>query len=474
MHLQDYDLSIVLVAVAIFLASIIFLLRPKKASNDKLPPLVEGSFFSIAPIFFSSRAPFFLLECARTYGKIFRLPLVPNGNFVVATDHKLARSILEDTKSEKPALLYQGFNAIFGGGESFFTASGHRWKHVRKSTNQAFAPKQKDRMINIVQQVLNKWINNTLEPKRNENTPLDFAIEMQLVTIGVIGRIGFDHELTQEEVGIIKDNLKVIYVEYMQRAPQNPLKQIPFTKWFFSGIREANRKSQQIRNILRNILEKHRLKTNPDQNTIIHMICNNKDYNSDDERIRDLFAYLVGGFDTTAYSLAWTLLELAKNTKEQEYLQSELLKCATSKDELYNCKALKNVIREGQRLHNTAALGSARQIGKDFSYGDCIIPKGSVVDCPFFVIHRDNDVFEQADEFMPQRWQKSSEDMLRSMLGFSAGKRNCQGQLVANVELMVILAELCSKYKFTVVDEGHVEYYVTLKPVGSLLRVSSV
>ena len=96
------------------------------------------------------------------------------------------------------------------------------------------------------------------------------------------------------------------------------------------------------------------------------------------------------------------------------------------------------------------------------------------VDCPFFAIHRDNDVFEKADEFMPQRWQNPSEDMLRSMLGFSTGKRNCQGQLVANVELMVILAELCSKYKFTVVDEGHVEYYVTLKPVGSLLQVSSV
>ena len=197
----------------------------------------------------------------------------------------------------------------------------------------------------------------------------------------------------------------------MQRAPQNPLKQLLFTKWFFSGIREANRKSQEMRNILHNILQKHRLKTNPDQNTIIYMVCNNNEYKSDDERIRDWFAYLVGGFDTTAYSLAWTLLELAKNTKEQEYLRSELLKCTSSKDELYNCKALKNVIREGQRLHNTAALGSARQTGKDFSYEDCIIPKGSIVDCPFFPIHRDNDVFERADEFMPHRWQNPTEDM---------------------------------------------------------------
>ena len=99
------------------------------------------------------------------------------------TDHKVARAILEDPKSEKPQLIYQGFNAIFGGGESFFTASGHRWKHVRKSTNQAFAPKQKERMIDIVQQVLNKWIETSLEPKMDEGTPLDFAIEMQLVTM---------------------------------------------------------------------------------------------------------------------------------------------------------------------------------------------------------------------------------------------------------------------------------------------------
>lgn len=266
-----------------------------------------------------------------------------------------------------------------------------------------------------------------------------------------------------------------MYVEYMRKAPKNPARQIlPFA---FPGMRAARRKSQEIRSILRNILVKHRKKSNPNTKTIIAMICNNPEYKDDEERVRDLFGYMVGGFDTTSYSLAWTLLELARHPEEQKYLRAELLQCNNTKDELYNCVALKHVIRESLRLHPTASLGSSRVTAKDFPVpgdGNYYIPAGSIVDMPFFAIHRDQDVFKQADEFIPKRWDCPSDDATRAIMGFSLGSRGCQGRMVADVELMVILAELCSKYKFSVVDEGHVEYCVTYKPVGSLLNVTKL
>lgn len=185
------------------------------------------------------------------------------------------------------------------------------------------------------------------------------------------------------------------------------------------------------------------------------MINNNTEYKDDDERVRDLFGYLVGGLDTTAYSLAWTFLELVRHPEEQTRLREELLNCNT-KDQLYNCQALKYVIRESLRLHTVAALGSVRTPAKDVNVPgtNYYIPAGSIVDMPFFAIHRDQDVFEHAYECVPKCWESPSEDALISIMGFSAGMRNCQGQMVAKTELMVIIAELCSKYKFTVVDKG--------------------
>lgn len=42
-------------------------------------------------------------------------------------------------------------------------------------------------------------------------------------------------------------------------------------------------------------------------------------------------------------------------------------------------------------------------------------------------------------------------------MGFASGRSNCQGQALAQAEMSAVLAELCSKDDFEVVDEGHNE-----------------
>lgn len=161
-----------------------------------------------------------MVDCARKFGKVFRLPLVPKGYFIVVTDHKLARTILEAPGTTKPRVVYRGFDATFGG-ETMFTTEGHQWSHARKATNYAFALDQKQRMTEVVQQSLQKWIETSLEPKVKEKTPIDFALEMKQVTIRVIGQIGFYYELSSDESRVILEGFKMMYVEFMQKTPKS-------------------------------------------------------------------------------------------------------------------------------------------------------------------------------------------------------------------------------------------------------------
>jgi cytochrome P450 len=126
------------------------------------------------------------------------------------------------------------------------------------------------------------------------------------------------------------------------------------------------------------------------------------------------------------------------------------------------------------RLHPVGAAGSIRVTSKDLSADPYIIPKGSVVLVPTYAIQRDSKVFSRPGEFVPDWWSSPTPEMDSAWMAFALGRRNCKGQFLANMEMQVILSRLFSEYEWDVVHEGHSEYSVTLKTVGTILRAKRV
>jgi cytochrome P450 len=178
------------------------------------------------------------------------------------------------------------------------------------------------------------------------------------------------------------------------------------------------------------------------------------------------------------------MLELARNPNEQNLLRQSLedFKKSTQHDEkvdLKLCPHVKMVTREVLRLHPAGALGSTRMVSKEIQVQNpenknetWIIPKGSFCNVISYVVLRNHHVFgENADEFVPSRWESPTEDMLKAYLPFSAGKRNCQGMALAYLELHAIIARLTANYQMEVDKEGTSAYMVTLRPEGSTIFV---
>jgi cytochrome P450 len=130
---------------------------------------------------------------------------------------------------------------------------------------------------------------------------------------------------------------------------------------------------------------------------------------------------------TTAHTIAWAMLELAKNPKEQKNLRDALRKYAKTCDastgetpDLKLCSQVKMVTREVLRLHPAAALGSTRVAPKEYTVFNpddkrlkYIIPKGSFCCLIYYVILRNHLVFgDNVDEFDPSRWERPTEEML--------------------------------------------------------------
>eukprot|EP01083_Nonionella_stella_P255884 877677_1 len=128
-------------------------------------------------------------------------------------------------------------------------------------------------------------------------------------------------------------------------------------------------------------------------------------------------------------------------------------------------------MKESMRLHPVTPGGSVRLAGKSFVFEDIIIPKGSMVQVPSMLYTRDEDVFDNPDEFQPDRWnnKNKSQSMTETFLPFVAGSHNCAGQALANIEIEMVLSLLVQVYDFRVVSKGEEQYSITLKPVGARL-----
>merc|ERR1711982_206636 len=137
---------------------------------------------------------------------------------------------------------------------------------------------------------------------------------------------------------------------------------------------------------------------------IIDLIVNNPCYKNEDEIAADVLVYLTAGYDTTAYSIAFTFLELARHPHEQEKLRKDLQKVATisttssvgdSTTNTNRSEVLQRAIKESMRLNPVSAFGSARLCARDYitKKEGHIIPKGTVVIISMMLLHRNEHIY---------------------------------------------------------------------------------
>lgn len=437
----------------------------KRASN--LPPFVKSGFIETLRRFTSRDAAFELLRWARESGPVFRLRLPYFGGIYVSNDLSLTLKVLGDKDSYKPQKVYRGLIK-----ETMFNCEGFRWKHVRKSVSHAFSANHIRRMSEVSSKQTNDFMTMKLDKFVGEGSSFDLCSEMLSLTFSIICEAAFEYDISQEEIVQCLKDIKNLLIETRYRA-------MPFRKTvgnFFPAVKAAKKSLRSLQDLGEKMLISFREKKLTKTGTVINCIANDKDYQSDSERVNDILVFLIAGHDTTAFSIAWILLELAKNSHEQETLRNELKKLPI--EERLNSSALKHIIKEGMRLHPVAAIGSVRDTARDFSLKldnserSVHIPKGSTVFCPLVLILRNARYFNKPDEFMPSRWINPSPDAISAFIPFSSGKRNCIGQPLANAELQTVISHLIGKYHFSVEDSGEREFYVTLKPAGARLIAS--
>ncbi|ODV87035.1 hypothetical protein CANARDRAFT_27370 [[Candida] arabinofermentans NRRL YB-2248] len=197
-------------------------------------------------------------------------------------------------------------------------------------------------------------------------------------------------------------------------------------------------------------------------NDMLTKWCNNKV----DEKMttRDIIVHLstnvFAGSDTTAIALRAILyflmkdpIRLAKARKElddakKNGLLSDIIQYKETQEHLPYINAC---IQEGMRMHPSVGLMLERRVPKGgATISGRFFKEETIVGINAWVLHHDERVFENPDDFIPERWLESSPEQLKKMeksiFTFGFGSRSCVGKNVSLMEMSKIIPQLLLNY----------------------------
>ncbi|KAF5792899.1 putative cytochrome P450 [Helianthus annuus] len=173
----------------------------------------------------------------------------------------------------------------------------------------------------------------------------------------------------------------------------------------------------------------------------------------------------TAGTDTTATVLEWTFTELLKHPKALKKAQDEVRmvlkgKKEISQEDIDNLKYLKAVLKETLRLHPPIPTLVPRVASHDVKVLGFDITKGTRVIVNAWAIARDPKVWDDANEFRPERFLDCNIDFKGrdfDLIPFGAGRRGCPGIAFAMATNENLLANLLHKFNWELPNGGKVD-----------------
>lgn len=289
---------------------------------------------------------------------------------------------------------------------------------------------------------------------------------MTFVTADIIFRTIFSKSLTEEEA----DKLYKAFEKYQMLAQRKMVFRI-FGLWHNFYKKRVDKYGQEIREIfapiVRERVEQYRSDKNDSKaeyNDVLASLLEarhpeTKEPFSSKELVDQLAVIFLAGHETSATSLTWTLYLISKcpHMQKQIYqeIQSSLGKDGEiTKESIKKLPILKNVFMESLRLYPPVSF-FIREVTEQTCMRDKVMNEGDMLGVSPWLIHRNEDHWQDAHKFDPDRFDDDSqkESVKCSYLPFGKGPRTCIGAGFANQEAMIILANLIKHFEITDINE---------------------
>ncbi|XP_004300638.1 PREDICTED: geraniol 8-hydroxylase-like [Fragaria vesca subsp. vesca] len=421
-------------------------------------------------------------DLSRVYGPIYKLQLGTKLGIVVSSP-SLVKEVVRD---QDTIFAYRDLTVAarilsYGGSDIVFGTYGSDWRRMRKMlVSQMLSKTNLDGCYALRKEEVVKSISHIFI-----GTPIDLGKFAFSTTINIIMRMLWGGTLQGEERSddVGSEFRKV--VEEMVELLEKPNISDFFPALSRFDLQGIGSRAKKLLSVMENIFDSaieaqmnkaqnERVPENEEKGFLQFLLENNNDQDSATSlTLQQMKALLmdivVGGTDTTAITVEWTMSELLQNPDEMKKVQEELTEIVGMNNlvedfHLPKLRYLDAVIKETSRLHPAATLLPPRCPGQSTTVGGYHIPKGSRVFLNVWSIHRDPSVWDNPLEFRPGRFLNTDPNNSFDYLGnkfqylpFGSGRRICAGIPLAERMLICVLASLLHSFEWRLPEDTKVD-----------------
>ena len=190
---------------------------------------------------------------------------------------------------------------------------------------------------------------------------------------------------------------------------------------------------------------------------------------SDEQIMAEAMQMLVAGHETSANGLTWIITLLGQHPSWFEMMREEFAQVLGDRPVMFSdmrqLPITQAILDESLRMFPPFWILDRVALQED-EVGDWSLAKGEVVMCFLYGLHRDPKVWKQPGIFRPERFLNEPHPQRELIhIPFGAGPRRCIGELLARLQMTLLLQTLYGRYRIELTDAE-----IALEPRFTLSR----
>ncbi|KAM3207485.1 hypothetical protein ACQJBY_062627 [Aegilops geniculata] len=195
---------------------------------------------------------------------------------------------------------------------------------------------------------------------------------------------------------------------------------------------------------------------------------------SDNEVVDNIVSLVIAGYESTTTAIIWATYHLAKSPVVLAKLREENVAMNKSKsgstlaslmityDDIPKMKYTTKVVEETIRMANISTM-VFRVANMDVEYHGYTIPKGWPVLVWLRSLHTDPNYYQDPFTFNPDRWDEPAKPGTYQVFG--GGSRICPGNMLARMQITIILHHLSIGYEWELLNpDAEINYLPHPRP----------
>lgn len=386
----------------------------------------------------------------------------PSKNEVVLADADAVGEILGKYKRwHRPRELYTIFATM---GENVDSSDGEDWQRHRKIVSHGFREHNNKLVWESATKQAKQWL-KSCEGEAQQRSMRRLEEDMNTISANVLMFAGFG-----QDCGFVDGGLKDIPEGHGQSFSEVMLFMLRnvFLAWATRGLnlpkliepRSLARLKETKKELFQYFDESLERGDGDFVKSFMEANENEKNggrqYLTRGELYGNMYIIQLAGFDTTSYTMLFTLALLATHPEVQEWVRDGIGEVAAYEDSYPNAVRCRAAMHETLRAYGpapTIARYASNVETLNIAGQEVVIPARTFVSTNFTGCHYDKEVWgKDATAWKPQRWIEvvdGKEQLKKSpeLLAWSVGPRICPGKKFSQVEFTAVMDMVLREYR---------------------------